>query len=69
MCVTSALVTAETALTVLGVALDLAAKVKQVYETGNPVSIEDEVKRLDAARLRPSEDVIADADKAAGAAK
>jgi hypothetical protein len=59
-------VTIVNALKILAIGLDLAKKANQVLSTGEPVSIEEELKRLDAARLRPSADVIAEADKASG---
>lgn len=57
-------ITIVTALQFLAIALDIAAKAKQVLTTGEPASIEEELKRLDAARLRPSAEIIAEADTA-----
>jgi hypothetical protein len=48
---------------ILMILLDIFLKVKKVYDTKEPQSIEEELKRLDAARLRPSQDIIDEADK------
>lgn len=59
-------VTIVNAAQILSVGLDLATKAYQVLNTAAPVTIDEELKRLEAARLRPSADIIADADKASG---
>jgi hypothetical protein len=59
-------ITIVTALNLLSIALDIAQKAKQVLITGDPASIEDELKRLDAARLRPSAEIVTEADRASG---
>jgi len=56
-------VTIANALQILAIGLDLAAKANQVLTTGEPATIDEELKRLEAARLRPSAEIIAEADK------
>lgn len=60
------LVTIINAGQILSIGLDLATKAYAVLNAAPPTSIEDELRRLDAARLRPSADIIAEADKASG---
>jgi len=55
-------VTVANAFQVLSVALDIAQKAQIVLSKGNPQTIEEELQRLEAARLRPSADIIAEAD-------
>jgi len=56
--------TTLTALRVLSVVLSIAIKAVKVLSTGKPVSIEEELARLEAARLRPSADIVKEADEA-----
>ena len=56
------MVTVSVALQMLPVVIDILKKLYLALSTGKPQSIDEEFKRLEAARLRPSEDVIADAD-------
>ncbi len=55
-------VTVEQALVLLPIASRLLDKLRTVAETGTEMSIEEEIKALEAARMRPSDEVIADAD-------
>jgi len=57
------IITPETAITALSVVANLIIKISSVMRTGEPQSIEEELARLNSARLRPSEDIIADADR------
>jgi hypothetical protein len=54
----------KTAIQILSIAIALLSKAHQVLATGEPQSIEEELKRLEAARLRPSDEIIAEADGA-----
>ncbi len=56
-------ITIANALTMLPIFLDLAQKAYTVLSTGDPASIEEELARLDAARLRPSQEIIDEADR------
>jgi len=53
-----------TAVKIMGIAILLINKAYQVMQSGEPQSIDEEMKRLEEARLRPSEDVIKEADAA-----
>lgn len=57
-------ITIANAAQILSVGLEIAMKANQVLSTEAPASIEEELERLDAAKLRPSDDIIAEADKA-----
>jgi hypothetical protein len=57
------IITIANAAQLLSVGLDIAIKANQVLNTTAPANIEEELKRLDAARLRPSAEIIAEADK------
>ena len=59
-------ITIANAAQLLSIGLDIALKANMVLNTTAPQSIEEELKRLDAAKLRPSADIIAEADKASG---
>ena len=59
-------ITIANAAQLLSIGLDIALKANVVLNTTAPQSIEEELKRLDAAKLRPSADIIAEADKASG---
>ena len=59
-------VTIANAAQILSIGLDIAMKAKTVLDTADPSSIDDELRRLDAARLRPSAEIIAEADKEIG---
>jgi len=61
-------ITIANAAQLLSIGIDLAVKANRVLNTTAPENIEDELKRLDAARLRPSAEIIAEADKASGRA-
>ena len=54
----------KTAIQILSIAIALLSKAHQVLATGEPQSIEEELQRLDAARMRPSDEIIAEADAA-----
>lgn len=56
--------TTLTALQILSIVLTIAIKAVKVLTTGKPTSIDEELKRLEAARLRPSADIIKEADEA-----
>jgi hypothetical protein len=60
------IITIANAAQLLSVAIDIAVKANRVLNTTAPETIEDELKRLEGARLRPSADIIAEADKASG---
>lgn len=60
------IVTVANAFQILSIGLDIAMKANQVLNTAHPATIDEELKRLDAARLRPSADIIAEADEASG---
>ena len=59
-------ITIANAAQLLSIGLDIALKANMVLNTTAPQSNEEELKRLDAAKLRPSADIIAEADKASG---
>lgn len=52
------------ALQLAPVVLDLGMKIFSVIRSGEPQDISDEIKRLQACRLRPSDEIIAEADRA-----
>jgi hypothetical protein len=56
-------ITVANAAQVLSVVVDIAMKIQQVLATKEPQSIAEELSRLDAARLRPSQEIIDEADK------
>ena len=58
--------TTEEALALITAGIDIARKATEVLTTGDPANIEDELARLYKAIPRPSEDVVAEADKASG---
>jgi len=60
------IITIANAAQLLSIGLDIALKANRVLNTTAPESIDEELKRLDAAKLRPSEEIIAEADKASG---
>jgi hypothetical protein len=60
------IITVANAAQLLSIGIDLAVKANRVLNTTAPENIEDELKRLDAARLRPSTEIIAEADAASG---
>lgn len=60
------IITIANAAQLLSIGLDIALKANRVLNTTTPESIEEELKRLDAARLRPSSDIIAEADNDSG---
>lgn len=60
------IITIANAAQLLSIGLDIALKANRVLNTTAPESIEEELKRLEAARLRPSGEIIAEADKASG---
>jgi len=60
------ILTTQNAITLLPIVADLIIKISSVMNTGEPLSIEDEINRLDGARLKPSDDIIAQADKDSG---
>jgi hypothetical protein len=65
--VAETLVTIANAAQILSIGLDIAMKANTVLNTEAPASIDEELQRLDAARLRPSAEIIAEADKAGAA--
>ncbi|MCL4490469.1 MAG: hypothetical protein M1510_00985 [Nitrospirae bacterium] len=58
--------TAEEALALITAGIDIVRKATEVLQTGDPVSIEEELARLYKAIPRPSGEVVAAADKASG---
>jgi len=56
--------TALNALLILQIVLGIAIKAVKVLSTGKPISIDEELTRLEAARLRPSADIVKEADEA-----
>lgn len=58
------IITIANAAQLLSIGLDIALKANRVLNTAAPASIEEELSRLEAARLRPSAEIIAEADKA-----
>ena len=54
----------KTAIQILSIAIALLSKAHQVLASGEPQSIDEELQRLDAARLRQSNEMIAEADAA-----
>jgi hypothetical protein len=59
-------ITAATAVTLLPYLMSMIGKIITALTTKDPVSIEEEIKVLDELRLRPSSEVIAEADKSTG---
>jgi hypothetical protein len=57
-------VTVEEALKALPAALNLANKLAAIITTSTPMSCEEEVAALNAARMRPSDEIIGAADSA-----
>ncbi len=45
---------------------DIMKKIVDALSTGAPQNIDEELKRLDAARLKPSKEIIDQADKDSG---
>lgn len=56
--------TTLTALQILSIGITIAIKAIKVMATGKPISIDEELNRLEAARLRPSADIVREADEA-----
>ncbi len=61
-------ITVEEAITVLPTVINLTAKLGKIISTNTAMSIDEEVKALEAVRMRPSDEVIAEADGVAGTA-
>ena len=61
-------ITVAEAIAMLPTVINLTAKLGKIISTNTAMSIEEEVKALEAARMRSSDEVITEADSAAGAA-
>ena len=56
------MVTVEQAIILLPAAINLASKISTIIASNTPMSVEEEMTALEAARMRPSEEIIAEAD-------
>jgi hypothetical protein len=54
------------ALTALSIVMSMGLKIYDSMQKGKPVDLTDEISRLNAARLKTSEEIIAEADAAMG---
>ncbi len=58
-------ITVAEALAMLPRAIDVAQKLATIISTDTPLSVDEEIAALEAARMRPSADIAAEADKVA----
>jgi hypothetical protein len=54
------------ALTALSIVMSMGLKIYDALSKGKPVDLTEEIARLNAARLKSSADIIAEADAAMG---
>lgn len=54
------------ALTALSIVMTMGLKIYDALNKGKPVDLTDEINRLNAARLKTSEEIIKEADAAMG---
>lgn len=59
-------ITAATALELLPILVSILGKTYSAIKTGKPQNIEEEINRLNAARLKTSDEIIAEADAGSG---
>lgn len=57
------IITAATAVELIPVMASILGKAYKALKTGKPQSIAEELSRLNSARMRPSDEVIKDADQ------
>lgn len=55
--------------TALSIMASMGLKIYEAYKQGKPVDLTDEINRLNAARLKTSAEIIAEADAAMGKTK
>lgn len=60
------IITAATAVELIPIMASILGKAYKAIKTGKPQSIADEITRLNSARMRPSTEVIAEADLKTG---
>ncbi len=54
------------ALTALSIVMSMGLKIYDAMQKGKPVDLTDEINRLNAARLKTSQEIIDEADAAMG---
>lgn len=54
------------ALTALSIVMSMGLKIYDAMQKGKPVDLTDEINRLNAARLKTSDEIIKEADEAMG---
>lgn len=52
--------------TALSILVSMSIKIYDAYNKGKPVDLTDEIARLNASRMKTSEELIAEADAAMG---